>query len=328
MSVSIEQLQGIPIFSVLPNEALESLSHLFALRSVAAGEILFGEESDATDCFALLSGQVLIQHSSRQPGMPAKILGRVMPGALFGEAALFEGRQRNAEAIVDKAAQLLVIPGESFRTWAARAPHHGVSILSALLVSTLERLHQADQELSLVYGVGLCLSGEDAFGTRLQRAVAFMNEGLVGVTRVSLYQYQPLWSEWSFAASAPSLDNEDQRVAISTQDRLMQEIEKVQGPLLVPLQDDRVPKSFIALAPVGSVTLALMPIRTQGPEGRTLSGVLVFMSKWAADRVDSHQKLLLVAMAIPWAEALARHLQKSETDARARLGQSRQTYSF
>src|ERR1700747_2379582 len=96
---ALKSLQG---FSALEEALLEQIGRFAALRAVRAGETIFCQGEPSPYCFGVLSGEVVIQHVSKDGRFPPKVLGVVGSGGLFGESAIFEDSPRAAMASASK----------------------------------------------------------------------------------------------------------------------------------------------------------------------------------------------------------------------------------
>ncbi len=80
-------------------------------RSVPAGQVLFREGDSGKEMFVIQSGRVRLMRTIRGQD---KLLAELGPGEFFGEMSIINDKPRNATAIIDEDAQLLVLDPKTF----------------------------------------------------------------------------------------------------------------------------------------------------------------------------------------------------------------------
>jgi serine/threonine-protein kinase len=80
----------------------------FAIQRFAPGTMIVEEGSMGTDAYIMRSGECDVVHGS---GSARVLMGRLEPGAVFGETAVFTGQPRNASVIAVTDVELWVVPG-------------------------------------------------------------------------------------------------------------------------------------------------------------------------------------------------------------------------
>ena len=104
------------------------------------GTVLFHEGEAGKEMFVLQSGRVVITKTVRDT---VQILATLGPGEFFGEMALISNRPRNATAMVDEPARLLVIDPKTFEGMI-----RGNSEIAVRMIKKLaERLDAADAQI-------------------------------------------------------------------------------------------------------------------------------------------------------------------------------------
>ncbi len=105
-------IRRIPMLRFCSGEEITRLTSKAALRTFAAGEIIFEEEEPADSLYVIHQGFVKL--SKRQSGKQ-NILGYLVEGDCFGEIGVLTGERRSATAIAMSKTELLVIPEAEFR---------------------------------------------------------------------------------------------------------------------------------------------------------------------------------------------------------------------
>jgi CRP-like cAMP-binding protein len=104
------------------------------------GTVLFREGETGKEMFVLQAGRVVITKTVRDTEKTLAVLG---PGEFFGEMALISNKPRNATAVVDEAARLLVIDPKTFEGMI-----RGNSEIAVRMIKKLaERLSEADAQI-------------------------------------------------------------------------------------------------------------------------------------------------------------------------------------
>lgn len=325
MSVPTDSLRSLWPFRALPEEALAVLARLCVARSAKAGEVLFREGDQAAVCFALLEGRVDIQHVAPGSALPPKVLGRVAEGSLFGEAAFFQGRTRSADAVVAEPSRLLLIDAVGFRRWSEREPALAVGIVLGLLESTLSRLHQTDQELSLITQLAHALEGDDPFLPRLERAGRVLARGISGVQALRFYQRDLASEEFHFLGCG---DGEIDQPPIPSGHPLAG-MGGASGQVeVLPLADAPAGSSLICRWPESAVVLIAVPLCASDSVRPERIGMMIAFSEMPAEAVRSRQQLLWTALQMPLASAFSRESRRNEDVYQKRLQQSRHSVNF
>jgi CRP/FNR family cyclic AMP-dependent transcriptional regulator len=104
------------------------------------GTVLFREGETGKEMFVLQSGRVVITKTVRDTDKTLAVLG---PGEFFGEMALISNKPRNATAVVEETARLLVIDPKTFEGMV-----RGNSEIAVRMIKKLaERLGEADAQI-------------------------------------------------------------------------------------------------------------------------------------------------------------------------------------
>ena len=116
-----ELLRGIPFFSALPQEEIQSLTATTHLRDLPAGSVLFREGDTGDRFFILTQGEIEVVKFLETPD--ERRLSIIGPGDILGEMSLFyPDRQRSASARAMTQTQALEMTHADFETLLQRQP--------------------------------------------------------------------------------------------------------------------------------------------------------------------------------------------------------------
>ncbi len=96
----------------LGHEAAEALAAAGMTRRFARASYLFFENDEPSSVYLIEEGAVRIERQAANG--ESTLLDLMMPGELFGEFSVFEGRPRSSTAVTVNSARLVVIPAERF----------------------------------------------------------------------------------------------------------------------------------------------------------------------------------------------------------------------
>src|SRR5262245_22590693 len=127
--------------SEIERSAISARAHI---RSYAAGEGIFTIGSPGEQMMAVLSGTVRIS----VPANDGKelLLAIIHPGEVFGELAVFDGKERSADAVAEKACTLAILDRRDILSVLERHPSAWLKIVNVLC----QRLRSTDQVLAEV----------------------------------------------------------------------------------------------------------------------------------------------------------------------------------
>jgi CRP/FNR family transcriptional regulator, cyclic AMP receptor protein len=143
-----QTLAGIPFFSGLDAQSLESVGRGMRARRFRRGEVIFHQGDPGDALFIVMSGAIKIMLPS-DSGDEA-ILATLRPGDVFGELALLDGAPRSATATALEATETLILPRDQFRELLATEPAIRDAILASMagelrrLTNHVEELHFLD----------------------------------------------------------------------------------------------------------------------------------------------------------------------------------------
>jgi CRP-like cAMP-binding protein len=109
-------------------------------KEFSKGTVLFREGEPGKEMFVLQSGKVAISKRVREL---EKVLATLGPGEFFGEMAIISNKPRNATAVVEDDARLLVIDPKTFEGMIRGNAEIAVRMIKKLA----ERLSEADAQI-------------------------------------------------------------------------------------------------------------------------------------------------------------------------------------
>ena len=109
-------------------------------KEFSKGTVLFREGEPGKEMFVLQSGKVAISKRVREL---EKVLATLGPGEFFGEMAIISNKPRNATAVVEENARLLVIDPKTFEGMIRGNAEIAVRMIKKLA----ERLSESDAQI-------------------------------------------------------------------------------------------------------------------------------------------------------------------------------------
>ncbi len=318
-----EALRTLQGFTSLGDASLEDIARHTTIRSMRAGETIFCQGEPSPYFFGVISGEVAIQRVSSDKRFPEKVLGIVGPGGLFGESSIFEDSPRLAMGSASKDGELVVIRGSEFRQWLKKEPAQSQSLLLTLLQTTVGRLHRTNHELSVVYGVGRLFGSTKPFEEQLSAAMDFLKGSLEGLDDLVFYRRSAYWEEMEAVKSLPVLT---ELPAVPVANELIQKVSDSGGMLSFDPAEHRTSLDAFKLNWSSRASAAIIPLFSWEKSEKSLQAVLLLASAKRAEAFSAEKQLLLSALALPIAEALARHGRQQDSQAQTRLEQARQSY--
>ncbi len=318
----IQALKSLHGFNALEEGVLDQLLPFVSMRGVRVGETVFCQGEPSPYCFGVLSGEVVIQHVSKDSRFPPKVLAVVGPGGLFGESSIFEETLRVAMATANKNGKLLAIRGSEFRKWMQMHPETAQPLLLALLKTSLRRLTHTSHELSVVYGIERILGSGRPFLDQLGAAFDFLKGSLEGIDDLVFYQRSAYWEEFVPLMSVPALTD---LPALPPENELVQKAQDAGVTQSFDPQTIRSPLGTLKLPWESRLAVAVIPLFDRDKISDSLQGLLLLASARDAETFSTGEKLLLTSIAHPLAEALSRQSRREDTLAQSRLQQSKKS---
>jgi CRP/FNR family transcriptional regulator, cyclic AMP receptor protein len=112
------------------------------IRNFTAGEVIFVKGAPGDNMIALLSGNVRISVDSADGR--ALVLAILLPGEVFGEIALLDGKERTADATAMSACSLAILDRREVLSFLERYP----SAWSYIVAVLCDRLRKTDEQLA------------------------------------------------------------------------------------------------------------------------------------------------------------------------------------
>src|SRR5260370_21852255 len=109
------------------------------IRTYNAGESVFAIDSPGDQMMALLRG--IIRISVPSPDGKELLLTMIQPGEVFGELAVFDGKERSADAIAENACTLAILDRRDILSFFERNPSAWPKLVEVLC----QRLRRTDQ---------------------------------------------------------------------------------------------------------------------------------------------------------------------------------------
>jgi CRP/FNR family transcriptional regulator, cyclic AMP receptor protein len=178
---STKFLSSVPIFSELPDEALEKIEKTGSSKSFKKNEVILMEEESGTALFVIVSGKVKVARSSND-GREV-ILTILTDSDFFGEMAILDGLARSASVVAIEDTELFMLQRNDFMILLREHPEISIVLLQELT----RRLRAADMKIK-------ALSLKDAEGKvasvllQLADEVGKIKQGKVEIDKLPLQQ--------------------------------------------------------------------------------------------------------------------------------------------
>ena len=132
------ELVNFPIFSGIPEAALERFLGLAEPRDFDTGQTIHEMGRPAETFWLLLDGKALLQ--VRMPPDVIVSLGSLKPGYCFGFSALTPGARHDRSVVAAQPCRTLAVPGEALLRLIQETPAFGVPFLLAMYRLVNDRL--------------------------------------------------------------------------------------------------------------------------------------------------------------------------------------------
>jgi CRP/FNR family transcriptional regulator, cyclic AMP receptor protein len=140
--MKIDMIRKIPLFSTLPDEEFDKLSHIFITRAYRKHQIIFLEEDTGNYMYLVLSGKVKVSKST-QTGKET-ILAIHRAGDFFGEMSLLDGKTSPATVSAMEDSKIISVSGADFHKYIM----HNEKVLLQIIQVLCARLRQVWQTQS------------------------------------------------------------------------------------------------------------------------------------------------------------------------------------
>jgi len=140
-------LSKAALFSRLEKDELAIIARYSGYRTFAAGDTIFGEGSHRSELYFIKEGSVVIRRGQEDGN--SQDIARFVGGEVFGEMDLLDTAPRNASAIAEGPATLLVFPdGVEFGVLLEKHPAVFARVLRKLLGEIARRIRAIDKLIS------------------------------------------------------------------------------------------------------------------------------------------------------------------------------------
>ncbi len=145
-SLLLKELGKVDFFSCLSAEEQEEILDICKILHFEEEEQVIGEGESSPFVYAVVSGMVSIM--LRQESGKEIFISSVGEGDVFGETGIFFKKRRTASAISNNAT-LIQLDRERLLEFIKSCPSAGNKILMMIIYSLLNKLRDANKELSL-----------------------------------------------------------------------------------------------------------------------------------------------------------------------------------
>ena len=137
-------IRSVEIFSLCKDENVRIIAENSQLVKIPAGGVVFSEVDEPEHFYAIVSGQVVIRRKNSDD--EEMDLARFVQGDYFGEADVFHGESRNARALVDQEAELLIFPAQdiSYTELSSQYPLLGAELLYRYILQVCDRIRKVN----------------------------------------------------------------------------------------------------------------------------------------------------------------------------------------
>ena len=143
--MELDSLRLVTFLRDLTDEELAAFAGLLVMREVKAGERILEEGTVVNALYIVCAGVVHVRRLAQKRQM---LLGRLGPGAFFGEINFFDPGVATASIDAMKAAvTLALVDYESLRAFMSAHPATGYKIVSGMMAETSRRLRQTSARL-------------------------------------------------------------------------------------------------------------------------------------------------------------------------------------
>ena len=125
-----ELLRQSLLFVEFAPPELDKLAQFAKLRPFEPREVIFNQGEPGRHMFIMVTGAVRISILSEEG--KEMILGTFGPGDVFGEIALFDGKERTATVTAITACECLVLERQEFIAFLEQQPRAAIKLLAAL----------------------------------------------------------------------------------------------------------------------------------------------------------------------------------------------------
>jgi CRP-like cAMP-binding protein len=125
MSVDPDLLRAVPLFSGMTDRALAAVAELGDESSAAAGEVLVRQGDPGDAAYLIVDGSARVEQDGRE-------IATIGPGAIVGEIALLDGRERTATVTCTSDSRIVVVRRDAFEQLMDGFPPVRLGVLMSL----------------------------------------------------------------------------------------------------------------------------------------------------------------------------------------------------
>ena len=142
--MDVQFLRSVSILRKLSDEELESFAKLLVEREVPAKHRIIEEGTPVLNFSIIVDGIVHIRRLANKREM---LLGRMGPGAFFGEINLFDPGMATASIYAMKPTRLVQVSYDAFHHFMSENPAMGYKVVSAMMTEMARHLRQTSARL-------------------------------------------------------------------------------------------------------------------------------------------------------------------------------------
>ena len=143
-AMDVELLRSVSILRKLTDDELRGFCELLVARDVPAKQRIIEEGTPVQNFSIICEG---IVHIRRMANKREMLLGRLGPGAFFGEINLFDPGMATASIYAMKPTRLAMVDYDTFHRFMDANPSTGYKIASAMMTEMARRLRQTSARL-------------------------------------------------------------------------------------------------------------------------------------------------------------------------------------
>jgi CRP-like cAMP-binding protein len=142
--MDLDLLRSVSILRPLADHELAAFATLLTVREVAGRTRILEEGTVVTAFYIVCDGVVHVRRLAQKREM---LLGRLGPGAFFGEVNLFDPGVATASIYAMKPTRLAFVNYETLRTFMEANPATGYRLVTAMMTEMARRLRQTSARL-------------------------------------------------------------------------------------------------------------------------------------------------------------------------------------
>lgn len=143
----LKELKKIRTFQYLSDQERTKLLSICEVLEYIAGEEIVSEGEIEPFFYGILNGSVnIVVNNDKNQEV---VVGTLVCGELFGEAAIFTNVKRTANIVAVEKTQVIQIDRDKFFQFIKNAPQAGIKILMLMIYALLQKLKDTNKELAL-----------------------------------------------------------------------------------------------------------------------------------------------------------------------------------